>query len=344
MFDLLEKIIIKYMPSGKVSSDGWISFECPCCVHMGHPGGDGKSRGGIKFSGGDVGFHCFNCNYRTRWEYGKPSISKNMKNLLTWLNVPDVVIKDLVLKTKAEFFNNDFRRQSRPIKKLDFQERQLPDGSINIVDLLKDSSYHDNEDFLDMIKYINSRGKFLSSLDNYYWTPEKNYKMNRRIIIPFYWEDKIVGYTGRSFDSGNVKYRYMSDLQSDYIFNTEAIKPEHKFIFVVEGPFDALAVNGVAMLGDKCSDAQADWLNKKAQYGGKKIIVIPDQTKDGGKLLEIAKKHEWWVSFPKWEDCKDTADASKKYGHVSTVQSILTRRSNNEFGIDAYKKIILRGK
>ena len=55
-------------------------------------------------------------------------------------------------------------------------------------------------------------------------------------------------------------------------------------------------------------------------------------------MLKIAKANEWYVSLPKWENCKDCADAAKKYGYISTVQIILTRKYNSEYSIEAMKK------
>ena len=345
MFDLVEEMVTKSIPGRtKRGSGGWIQFDAPCCTHNNETA-DHRSRGNLLIcSDGSIVYNCYNCKFKTGWRYGNKFLGSKFKNLLLWLNNSDEEIKLLETKTRLEFQDNEISHYVPEIKKLSFTERDLPENSYNIKDLLyndKIIKLVDGQDYRDMLDYLMSRGDHLSSLNNYYWTPEKLHGMNRRLIVPFYWENKLVGYTGRSFDI-KPKYRYFSSIQSNYIFNTEVIKPHHKYIFVVEGAFDALAINGVAMLGDKCSESQAHWLNQRNKYDNKEIIVIPDQEKQGGQLLKIAQKHGWYVSFPKWDGCKDAAEATKLYGFVPTVQSILTRKYNSEYAIDAMKKILLK--
>lgn len=343
MFDLIEKTLLDNLPGTvKRSSTGWFKFNAPCCSHNNETS-DNRGRGNLLISGdGSIVYNCYNCKFKTGWRYGNKFLGNKFKEFMTWLNIPDNIIRDLELKTKIEFYENIPDNYVKKYIKLSFSERSLPKGSVNILDLLNDEKYLENTDFLDMLVYLHSRGERLSNLNNYYWTPNKESGWNRRILIPFYWENKLVGFTGRSFDN-KPKYRYFSDMQSNYIFNTEAIKPEHKYIFVVEGPFDALAINGIATLGDKCSDSQVEWIKQTAKFGKKEIIVIPDQEKSGGQLLKIAKENEWYVSFPKWDGCKDAAEATKMYGYIPTVQSILTRRYNTEHSIEAMKNILLKG-
>lgn len=345
MFNLVEETVVKNIPGRtKRGSGGWLQFDAPCCIHN-NESADHRSRGNLLISGdGSIVYNCYNCKFKTGWRYGNKFLGRKFKELLSWLGTPEEEIKFLETKTRIEFQDYDISEYKPEIKRLSFEERSLPDNSYNITELLYNEKLIediDGNDYRDMLNYLMSRGDHLSSLDNYYWSPSKIHGMNRRLIIPFYWENKLVGYTSRSFDL-KPKYRYFSSMQTNYIFNTEVIKPHHKYIFVVEGAFDALAINGVAMLGDKCSDSQAYWLNQKCKYENKEIIVIPDQEKEGGQLLKIAQKNDWYVSFPKWDGCKDAAEATKLYGYVPTVQSILSRKFNSEYTIDAMKKILIK--
>lgn len=341
MFTLIENILMDNLPKVKRGSGGWLQFDAPCCVHNNETA-DKRSRGNLLIAGdGSIVYNCYNCKFKTGWRYGNKFLGKKFISFLSWLNISDTEIKDLMYKTRLEFLDNDNIVDYKPkYTKLEFDNKNLPEKSRNIEELLEDDDVIQNQDFADMVAYLYTRGDRLFNLNNYYWTPSTYNKMNRRIIIPFYWNGNIVGYVGRSIDK-TERLRYFGDIPSNYIFNTECIKPEHKYIFLVEGPFDALAINGIATLGDKCSPSQVNWLNQQIKYNNKEIIVIPDQEKGGGELLKIAKENEWYVSFPKWEGCKDAADATKKYGYVATVQSILTRMYNSENNITTMKKLIL---
>ena len=142
-------------------------------------------------------------------------------------------------------------------------------------------------------------------------------EMKYRIIIPFYWEDNLVGYVGRSID--NNRFKYFGDIPPNYIFNTETIKKDHEYIIITEGPFDALAVNGVALLGDKISKLQIEWLKST----NKKIIVVPDFEEKESKIQKVGLEQGWIIAKPEWkEGIKDCADALKEYGRLYTIYSI----------------------
>jgi hypothetical protein len=94
-------------------------------------------------------------------------------------------------------------------------------------------------------------------------------------------------------------------------------------------------------LGDHLSLDQCQWLNNT----GKKIIVLPDREKEGGALVDIALRENWFVSFPPWDtDVKDAADASKKYGKLYTLWSVLDSRTNNKLNINIRRQMDLKYK
>ena len=89
-----------------------------------------------------------------------------------------------------------------------------------------------------------------------------------------------------------------------------------KYIFVVEGPFDALSIGGVALLTNDIADQQARIVNGL----GSEIIVIPDQDEAGLNLIKKAMHYNWSVAFPNWDaEVKDVADAVQKYGKLFVI-------------------------
>jgi DNA primase len=112
-----------------------------------------------------------------------------------------------------------------------------------------------------------------------------------------------------------------------------------KFIILVEGPFDAIAVDGVAVLGSTLNKNQIAWLNA----ADKEIIVLPDREARNQDLIDCAIEQKWSVSFPNWEkNIKDAADASKIYGKLYTIFSVIKFRTNSELQIKM-KRQLLKG-
>jgi DNA primase len=140
------------------------------------------------------------------------------------------------------------------------------------------------------------------------------------VLLPYYYEGKIVGSTARKVREGKPKY--LSDQHPFFVFNVDEQDPKNKYVFVVEGQFDAYAIGGVGLLTNEIAQQQAHIINQL----GKEVIVIPDQDKAGLMLIKQAIDYGWSVAFPTWDDnVKDVADAVQKYGRLFvTVDAIKT--------------------
>jgi hypothetical protein len=114
----------------------------------------------------------------------------------------------------------------------------------------------------------------------------------------------------------------------------------------MEGPFDAMSVDGVAILGSHCNEIQADIIDSL----GKEVIVVPDfdlkvikgkKVWTGESLVEAALEYGWGVSFPSWRDeCKDAAKAVETYGKLFTLKSILEGKQTSKLKIELMRKRI----
>ena len=108
-----------------------------------------------------------------------------------------------------------------------------------------------------------------------------------------------------------------------------------KFVIVVEGPFDAMAIDGVAVLGNEISEVQADVIDSL----GREVIVVPDNDRAGHSLVSQAIEYGWSVSFPIWhEDCKDVGEAVIKYGKLFVLKAILDAKESTKLKIELKKK------
>jgi 5S rRNA maturation endonuclease (ribonuclease M5) len=311
----------------KLTPSGWTSFNAPCCHNRGETK-DNRQRGGILLHpDGGFQYHCFNCNFKAGWSPGH-LLTKNTKSLLKWLGMPDDEINKLIL-TALQAKDN----QPKTKKTLSFElvEKQLPELSASLTEWASmNISEETGIELIEIFKYLEVRGM---NIDWYpwHWSNSPGYK--DRLLIPFYHEGKIVGYTGRKIREGKPKY--LTDTQPGYVFNIDRQTYDRKYVIVVEGQFDAIAVDGVAIMHNEPNETQCARINSL----GKEVIVVPDRDRPGAKLINAALSNNWSVSLPPWEnDIKDVADAVKRYGRLYTLFTILHYKETNEIKIQLLKK------
>ena len=327
MNEILSALQALLPPKRKVTPSGWTSFNAVCCHHRGEKPDDRKRGGVTTNSDGGWSYHCFNCGFKAGWTPGK-LISNNTKQLFRWLGMNDTDIGKLgliALKFKEE--------QPVHTKVLNFElkEVNLPEGTLPVTEWASlDLPEEYQTKLIDVYQYILDRG-FDPVKGNFMWSPTSGYI--DRVIIPFYNEGKIVGYTGRKITDGNPKY--LTDAQPGYVFNIDRQTHDRKYVIVVEGQFDALAVDGCAIMHNEPNEVQCTRLNSL----GREVIVVPDRDRPGAKMLATAIKNNWSASLPPWgDDVKDVADAMKKYGRLYVLVTILHYRVSGEIKINLLKK------
>lgn len=316
-------------PRAKSNPSGWTSFNAPCCQHRGHSP-DTRKRGGIRFDGNSVVYNCFNCKFSTGWQPGAP-IGEKMKSLCRWLGANDDDIKELIfeaMKTEAAEYKAEEHQFT-----IQFTEKELPEDAMPINQWANQSSALINT-LGPVLEYLVDRG-FDPSSDDFYWSPSPGY--DNRVIIPFRYEGRIVGNTARKVTAGKPKY--LSDQHPHFVFNLDKQYDDKKYCFVVEGPFDALSIGGVALLTNEVSEQQKRLINAT----GKEIIVIPDQDSAGTVLIDQAAAYGWSVAFPNWNhDIKDVADAVQKYGKLFVVVDALKTAEKNPIKIEMAKRAMIQ--
>lgn len=320
-------VVAKIIGTKKQTQGGWLSFNGSCCIHNGEGKSDTRKRCGIRISPDHKTIiHCFNCSYVASWTPGR-SIGKRLQSLLQWMGTTDEEYKKLHFKVWQLKENADALKPVKEWFNFTFPDKELPVGAETFAYWASQNSH--SSDFINVVEYTANRGSSIFENREYYWCPDTTDDLNRRVIIPFKWNDKVIGWTGRAIFP--TKYRYFSSVPTNYLFNTNVIRPEHEYIIVCEGVFDAIAVNGIATLGNHVSTDQIKWLNDT----GKKIIVVPDREPSGDALINAAISANWYVCFPKWDSSiKDAADASKYYGKLYAIWSIISTKTNNRLQID----------
>ena len=185
-----------------------------------------------------------------------------------------------------------------------------------------------------LLSYLKERGIDPSWYD-FMYSPDFYFNFDQRLVIPFYWRGSIVGYTGRLFEKSE-KVKYVTEAQPGYVFNMDAQDWSRKFVLVTEGPFDAITISGVSILGSEINDLQREQIESL----NRQVIVVPDRDAPGEKLINQAIEFGWSVAFPEWEkDVTDTADAVKKYGRLFAIKSILDSTETNKLKIDLKRKM-----
>ena len=321
---LIADTLLNYLPGKrKHTPSGWIGFNAVCCD-------DKRQRGGFIVNGGDaVSYHCFNCGFKCSWQPGR-HISKNMNKFMRDLNIPDDVIAQLRLEA-LRLDNNSTTEIRTVIPK--FDSRAMPMDSLSMVEWAENIAQSDfsvPENLQKCIQYLVDRN-IDPKCYPFYWTPKTGF--TNRIIIPFLYKGDIVGWTARAINDAQPKY--LSEQQPGYVFNLDNQQDDREFVFVCEGPFDALSIDSCALLGAEIKDSQ-HWLLKQLS---KEIVLIPDRDMAGKATLEQALALEWSVSMPDWPDgVKDVNDAVIKLGRLATMWLIVSAKESNNLKIQLRAK------
>ena len=313
--------IISFLPGKrKQTASGWISFNAPCCIHRGDTQ-DKRSRGGINPStDGSWSFHCFNCGYTASFVLGR-NLTFKARKLLEWMNVPQEEIERINLESlkhkSIEGLIQERQVVADRIQGIEFEERDLP-AETQPLSATGEA-------------YLRSRKLPIDYPFLYKTMPRPG------IVIPFTYDNQIVGHTTRFLDERTP--RYIQDIQHGYVFGTDLQKNNWQYAIVVEGVFDALSINGLAVLHAEINDAQV----KLIRSLGKEVIVVPDQDEAGMKLVDRAVELGWAVSIPEWPDgIKDVNDAVIRLGRVGTLLIILEAKETSKIKIEMRRKSLVK--
>lgn len=333
LIDTITQAIIPRLGSLKETRKGWYSRDCPLCTHRGH-GQDKRGRFGLKVENGNsIAVHCFNCSFKAKYSTGS-LVSKDFAWFMDIIGVP----RDDVKKIKFQSFRE--KEAGSAIKDIEitvdsrskWKETDLPPDSYPI------SYWHElgcsDRYFIKARDYCIERKL---NTDDMFWTPDTKNSMSKRVIMPFYYGGKIVGYCGRYFSASPAKIirRYLNLTPEDFIYNLDAQSLDKKFMILAEGVVDAYLCDGVSCMGTM-NQAQIDIINSY----GKRIIVIPDRDKEGQSLVDIAIENGWEVSFPNWKNnIKDVGRAAQVYGRILAVQSILDSAESSAMKIKLKRKM-----
>lgn len=323
------------------SGTGFIRFNCPCC-------GDKRMRGGIlETPTGGFRYHCFNggCTFEegTGWEPGSPFLGRPQRVFLEMggdlSDIPPDMLsgRQRIFMSTPEWIEWMMDEKTAPLMNpaidiaYDFPEVELPPRSVLI----------DKDKHPEAYAYIQSRGDCFGPYP-FCWSPE----YRKHVIIPFVHRDKIIGWIGRRFttDKGATHIK-CPNWPTDYMLRQEHIY-KHDTVLVVQGAFDAIAIEGLCSFGNVLTPRQVNLLNQS----GKKIILVPDyKGTEWRQYWQTAKDNHWSLSVPDWggnymgtDHIKDPGDAIKRMGLLATMQKLMSPKSITTDYVDAELSCIQR--
>jgi hypothetical protein len=240
------------------------------------------------------------------------------------MGAPDDIINKVALEVMRE--NEGVEAKTRIAELPSFNTVPLPEDAIKITDITDFNKFS-----MAVLEYMAARNLNVDDTD-YYWSPSLGYR--DRLIIPFYFEGRIVGWTARTI-TADKKPKYLTEVQPGFVYGLDEQGYNKVFAIVCEGQLDAIHIEGCAIGGSEISDQQAMLLNRLQ----KQIIVVPDRDSAGKKLVERAIELGFSVSMPEWtDDINDIGDCVQRNGRLYTLHSIATS------ALDSALKIRLRAK
>ncbi len=318
----LQQIITQYISLTLSNAKGWQRVQCRVCNDHTRKG----LRGSFLFDDNTVVYKCFNCGIKAKYNPTEhESISKNMRRVLDAFGIPESDYQQVIFSSSA-FINGSQKPSPAPIK-LDNIEPTILDLPENFY-FLKDAPPDDAMALEARTYLIEDRGIDPDGYSFMLAGNHKNKHLNKwigRVIIPIYKNNKLIYYTGRAMYDTHQRYETPAEPKEKILYGFDSLFTHTSDpLLIVEGWFDAFAINGVATFGNIISKFQAEWLNRSQRPK----IYIPDKQGDGQLPAQQALDFGWEISTPDiGSNCKDMDDAVKKYGRFFVIKSILDNRA-----------------
>lgn len=337
--NVIQGLVSNIMLDAAPILDTWRSHNCPACVYRGHARGDTKGRGNHRFNtDGGISYNCYNCGLKINWVPGR-YISKNFEVLLSAFGAPEATVWQLKNLARELVKSGEFADAAATSKLYQAVEvRDLPEKAKSIHDIILGDRVP--KQFMKVMNAMYERNRYLIDLD-LYWSPESEYQLYNRFIIPYYMNGKVIGYTARHYEKDTFM-RYVNQVSTNIFYNFDLLNDANlKTIFVAEGPLDAALMGGVSINNHTLGSQQIDQL-KAAQARGKKIVIVPDRDSDGMRSIKQALENGFSVALPQYGTVrennrirfiKDFEEATAKMGRLFSLQLLHSSVYDTEFDI-----------
>ena len=307
-------LISSRLPKFKRVKPDLYNFRCPIC-------GDSektknKARGYLYRIKTNTNYKCHNCG-----------ISLSFNNFLK--QVDPALHKEYTL----EKFKEGHTGKNFVAKEPKFEFEKPKFKKTLKIGLPKASSNQDAKKYLEDRKLDPDKFYYTDKFKE--WTNSKVHTFDDltydepRIIIPLIYEDKFVGYQGRSLGPSKVKYiTVMLDDDAPKIYGLDKVGRDAP-VFVTEGPFDSTFIrNSIAMCG---ADADVD------RWGISNPVYIYDNEPRNREIVNrISKTIDRGYQVVIWPDHIDVKDINDMVMSGLDVQNLV--ESNIYSGLQAKLK------
>ena len=306
----LEDLIYQHIPelSHRSNGSGFHPVLCKVCNDKGHKG----KRAGFKFDAdGSVGYNCFNCGAVAKYNpLENKTISRSMREILDAFGVPKEDYMKLAFNNAKASGNYERSEDSdeQPIKRIN--KPTAIELNINCIDI--------DRSLIEHVAYLESRRVPWESLGLKVCIDEGPWF--NRIIIPIYYNNKLIFYQGRQIDnSSKRKYLKPEGNFSNVISNMDHLHDDVDYpVFITEGWMDSILINGFCVFSNKLSADQISWLNTTKR----EKICIPDRNISGTKLAEQCLEQGWSIALPDFGSSKDLNECAIDRGLVWVMYTI----------------------
>lgn len=279
---LLSELIEDKISLGKESATGFRTVRCAVC-------NDHSERAGFKFDGEFVGYSCFNCQAKFKYEEGSGKLNRWARQALEAFGITKQELDEVA---GSAFFNKIEAPKAMDLASLKEQvklytpEVPLPPKSYPL------GAAHHDEFQAPIIEYLLSRCVDPLKL-NAHFSLDKKYL--NRVILPCMRDGKVIYWQARALT--NEKPRYLSPGidKAAVMWGYDNLWIDQDLpLFVTEGIFDAASVNGVALIGSVLNPSKLEVLKRCRR---RKVVVV-DRDRNGGLLADVALSTGWEITFP----------------------------------------------
>ena len=242
---------------------GTYTGECPYC----HEGKSAGKKRRFFYIPDEDHLYCHNCNTsRNGLEFVKEQTGMSISEILIESEVHTATVEEIIVKS-------DFYKKYNP--------KSLPEDSINLFDNNQISFYKENQVIKDALEFIHNRRLDTAvNKPRSLWISLTDYTHKNRVVFPFYSPDgsaKVEFYQSRAlYDEDAEIAKYLSKSNSDKaIFNIDKVTTDLDYIFLQEGPIDAMFLrNSVALAGINPTEDQLSKIN--ALYPIHNLVYVLD--------------------------------------------------------------------
>jgi hypothetical protein len=263
-------------------STGWFAGKCALC-------NDYKERAGFRFDDNKVVYHCWNCSRTNTYEEFSGRMSKGMREVLRAYGFDD---SDISSNVNIPFFNKK-NEEEKTISLATITKIKTTTPTIELPPKCFPIGHSEFLEYQEkLVTYLLDRKIDINKYP-FFFSLEQRYL--NRVIIPFYRNGKLIYWQARHIDN-SVKMRYDNAQvpREAILFNFDKLSAYSPApLFVTEGVFDAMMIDGVALMGSALNPAKEKLLSESPR----RLIFVIDKDSNGRALAERVLEMGWEIAF-----------------------------------------------